>query len=89
MRAQHAAECTALMLLGCSPGEADPQDRLHARTLAGPDEGDYAGELLPYITGEKKAPIPTYFIGGWGGGSKQALEALAGATGCWWWHGAY
>lgn len=50
---------------------------------AGPDEGDYTGELLPYITGEKKAPIPTYFIGGWGAGSKQALEALSGALlGC-------
>lgn len=45
---------------------------------AGPDEGDYAGELLPYITGEKQAPLPTYFIGGWGRGSKQALEALSG-----------
>lgn len=47
--------------------------------LGGPDDADYTGELLPYITGEKKAPVPTYFIGGWGHGSKQALEALAGA----------
>ena len=47
----------------------------------GPDEGDYAGELLPYIKGEKQAPVPTWFIGGWGRGSRQALDALAGAAG--------
>lgn len=55
---------------------------------AGPDDDDYTGELLPYITGEKQAPLPTYFIGGWGQGSKQALEALPGASGGWgWWQG--
>ncbi|KAL4423189.1 hypothetical protein ABPG77_000322 [Micractinium sp. CCAP 211/92] len=47
----------------------------------GSDDADYNGELLPYITGEKKAPVPTYFIGGWGHGSKQALEALAASDG--------
>ena len=33
---------------------------------------------MPYIKGEKQAPVKTYFIGGWGHGSKQALEALEG-----------
>lgn len=47
---------------------------------AGPDEDKYTGELLPYITGEKQAPVKTYFIGGWGHGSKQALEALDGQS---------
>lgn len=34
---------------------------------------------MPYIKGDKQAPVKTYFIGGWGHGSKQALEALEGA----------
>jgi hypothetical protein len=55
---------------------------------AGPDDDDYTGELLPYITGEKQAPLPTYFIGGWGQGSKQTLKALPGALWGWgWWQG--
>ncbi|PSC76403.1 Zinc finger CCCH domain-containing 64 [Micractinium conductrix] len=45
--------------------------------IGGADDGEFGGELLPYITGEKQAPLPTYFIGGWGSGSKQALEALS------------
>ena len=53
--------------------------RAHPR--AGADDGDYEGELLPYITGDKQAPVPTYFIGGWGQGSRQALEALSGSSG--------
>lgn len=48
---------------------------------SGPDDDEYSGELLPYITGEKKAPVPTYFVGGWGHGSKQALEALPASEG--------
>lgn len=50
--------------------------------LAGADDADYNGELVPYITGDKKAPVPTYFIGGFGAGSRQALEALAAAPEC-------
>lgn len=50
--------------------------------IAGSDDENYRGELLPYIVGEKKAPVPTYFVGGWGEGSKQALEALAAAPDC-------
>lgn len=57
-------------LLLCTGGFFEPK---------GSDDADYTGELLPYILGEKMAPIPTYFIGGWGNGSKQALEALAGS----------
>jgi hypothetical protein len=53
-----------------------------AALAAGPDDDEYTGELLPYITGEKNAPLPTYFVGGWGHGSKQALEALAGEPAC-------
>jgi hypothetical protein len=52
-----------------------------AALAAGPDDDEYTGELLPYITGEKNAPLPTYFVGGWGHGSKQALEALAASDG--------
>jgi len=49
---------------------------------AGSDEADYVGELTPYIAGDKVAPIPTYFSGGFGLGSKQALSALAAAPAC-------
>ena len=72
----HSPRCHRLVR-GCLCGSAL---MLCMASPAGPDEGDYTGELLPYITGEKKAPIPTYFIGGWGAGSKQALEALSGAV---------
>jgi diadenosine tetraphosphate (Ap4A) HIT family hydrolase len=48
----------------------------------GADDADYVGELLPYINGEKSAPVPTYFIGGFGLGSSKALAALATAPNC-------
>lgn len=49
---------------------------------AGSDEAEYVGELAPYLSGEKTAPVPTYFIGGSGLGSKQALSALAATPQC-------
>jgi lariat debranching enzyme len=48
-------------------------------SATGSDTAEYQGQLLPYLTGEKKAPLPTYFIGGWGLGAQQALEALPAA----------
>lgn len=71
LRRQLSAVCVAPRLINSQP-----------RCLCGAggaDDGEFGGELLPYITGEKQAPLPTYFIGGWGSGSKQALEALSGA----------
>lgn len=36
-------------------------------------------DVLPYFTGERRVPIPTYFIGCYGATVK-AMEALSGAT---------
>ncbi|KAL6784615.1 CGL125 [Auxenochlorella protothecoides x Auxenochlorella symbiontica] len=44
---------------------------------AGPDDGEYQGPLLEYLTGGKAAPLPTYFMGGWGGGAVSVLEAIS------------
>ena len=47
---------------------------------AGADDADFLGELSPYINGTKTAPVPTYFIGGFGLGSTKAVAALAAAA---------
>lgn len=54
-----------------------PPLTLPALSLPGGDDAEYQGELTPYLKGEKRAPVPTYFVGGWGAGSRAALEALA------------
>lgn len=54
----------------------------YSSRYAGADDAEYAGELLPYIKGDKKAPLPTYFIGGYGAGSQQALASLEAAPEC-------
>jgi diadenosine tetraphosphate (Ap4A) HIT family hydrolase len=50
--------------------------------VSGSDDADYIGELQPYISGDKTPPIPTYFIGAYGLGSKAALAALANSPNC-------
>ena len=46
--------------------------------VAGPDDADLIpDQLAPYISGEKSAPIPTYFIGAYGLGSIKTRTALS------------
>jgi len=40
--------------------------------------------VAAYMTGEKKAPIPTFFLGGWGRGARAALAAQAAGKGNVW-----
>lgn len=45
--------------------------------VSGADDAEFEGEYAPYLNGEKQAPIPTYFIGGYGLGSNNILTKLA------------
>jgi len=48
----------------------------HAPSFTGSDDDPCPADTLRYFTGEKQPPLPTYFIGGFGAGSKQALSVL-------------
>lgn len=56
---------------------------MRGSAAAGPGEatGSTDADLQPYLSGSGKAPIPTYFIGSYGSGSTQAMQALSNATG--------
>lgn len=47
---------------------------------AGPADSQDIGELMEYLVGSKRAPIPTYFFDASGRGSELALSALGAAT---------
>ena len=55
---------------------------MRGSAAAGPGEatGSTDADLQPYLSGSSKAPIPTYFIGSYGTGSTQAMQALSNAT---------
>lgn len=47
----------------------------------GSEKEDYAGQLEPYLEGKKQAPVPVYFIGGIGRGSRLSVARLQGSQG--------
>lgn len=49
----------------------------HACVVSDTDE--LAADILPYFTGEKIAPVPTYFIGCYGAAAQKAMQALSNA----------
>ena len=44
------------------------------------EETDVDAELSTYLTGAQAVPVPTYFVGSFGAGSRRAMAALAASS---------
>lgn len=44
------------------------------------EEAEADAELSAYLTGAQTVPVPTYFIGSFGAGSRRAMAALAASS---------
>ena len=44
------------------------------------EEADVDAELSAYLTGAQAVPVPTYFVGSFGAGSRRAMAALAASS---------
>ena len=44
------------------------------------EEAEVEAELSAYLTGAQTVPVPTYFIGSFGAGSRRAMAALAASS---------
>lgn len=56
--------------------------RFFGPSVEGTDDVEYAGQLEAYLEGSKVAPVPTYFVGGFGHGSRYVIEKLSEKTSC-------
>ena len=57
--------------------------RFFGPSVEGTDDVEYAGQLEAYLEGSKVAPVPTYFVGGFGHGSRYVIEKLSGKDIVW------
>jgi hypothetical protein len=53
---------------------------LTRKSIVVPESQDFLEDALPYFTGEKPVPVPTYFIGCFGAAANTAIQALADAA---------
>ena len=47
------------------------------RAVSADEEAEVDSELSAYLTGAQAVPVPTYFVGSFGAGSRRAMAALA------------
>jgi hypothetical protein len=75
------AKCAGGACVAAPPAAKQPPRRLCS--CAGPEEdaAEPDAELAEYASGARVAPMPTYFIGGFGRGSHRALDALEAGGG--------